>query len=211
MVLIKQLKGYKEYKTTISNMEKKVLELKKNEEIKEEIWILEHQEVITAGSSSNQTFTKINNIPFVKINRGGQLTYHGPGQIVIYFMLNIKKRKIGIIEFIDIIENELIEVFKKKGILLNKKKEKNRGLWIKTKSGEKKIIFVGLRYTSGILYHGISINIKPNLFNFRLIDPCGLKKNQISSLHEQNININEKKLLEEIKNQIFLKFSHTAI
>ena len=193
-------------------MEKNVERIKNNNDKTEYVWFLEHNEVFTAGSSSNiegQNF--ISKIPIISSNRGGQMTYHGPGQLVIYFMINIKKRKIGLIEFINILEELLIKSFEKQGIKLYQKKEKNRGLWVKTKQGKKKVIFIGLRFSGGIIFHGLSINFEPNLKIFRMISPCGLNNLEISSFKELKMNISYNKIQEEIKNQIALVFENTVI
>ena len=169
----------------------------------EEIWFLEHEEVFTAGSSTSKDFKKrrINKIPVVNINRGGKITYHGPGQLVIYPILNLKKRKMNIIKYIDLLENICIDVFKNNSIALFKKKEKNRGLWVSINNIHKKIIFIGLRYSKGVIYHGLSINFDNNLVNFRTITPCGLDANEISSLKELKISYNKKKLINQIKDK----------
>ena len=105
MVIIKQLKGYQNYLSTINKMEQIVDGIKNNNDKNEYIWLLEHENVFTAGSSSNiKNLEFIKETPVITTNRGGQMTYHGPGQLVIYFMINIKIRKIGLIEFINKIE-----------------------------------------------------------------------------------------------------------
>ena len=207
MVLIKQLKGYQSYQSIINKMEKNVEKIKSESENNEVIWLLEHNSVFTAGSSYSDLDQKyIEKIPVIKVNRGGQMTFHGPGQLVIYFMLNIKKRKLGLIEFINQIEKLIISAFEKNNIRLYTKKEKNRGLWIRDSKGMKKIIFIGLRYSSGVIYHGISINFKPDLQKFRLISPCGLNVFEISSLEELGINYSYDQIVKEIKNQMILEF-----
>ena len=202
MLRIKQLKGRINYVEALNKMNSKVLEV--SEDIKnEEIWFLEHQSVFTAGSSTPKNFNekKINNIPVVFINRGGKITFHGPGQLIIYPILNIKKRKLNIIEYINKIEEIIIKVFKNNKITLFAKKETNRGLWIRDKKNkkDKKIIFIGLRYSKGVIYHGISINLNLSLVDFRKINPCGLEVDQISSLKELNITYNKKELVNDLK------------
>ena len=202
MLRIKQLKRRVNYVEAINKMNSKVLEVSEN--IKnEEIWFLEHQSVFTAGSSTPKNFNekKINNIPVVFINRGGKITFHGPGQLIIYPILNIKKRKLNIIEYINIIEKIIIKVFKNNKIKLFTKKETNRGLWTKDKKNkkDKKIIFIGLRYSKGVIYHGISINLDLSLVDFRKINPCGLEADKISSLKELNITYNKKELVNDLK------------
>ena len=209
MLRIKQLKGRVNYVEALNKMNSKVLEV--SEDIKnEEIWFLEHQSVFTAGSSTPKNFNekKINNIPVVFINRGGKITFHGPGQLIIYPILNIKKRKLNIIEYINKIEEIIIKVFKNNKITLFAKKEKNRGLWIRDEKNkkDKKIIFIGLRYSKGVIYHGISINLDLSLVDFRKINPCGLEVDQISSLKELNITFNKKKLVNDLKIEFISQF-----
>ena len=138
MLKIKQLKGKINYMEALNKMNTKVLEVSDN--IKnEEIWFLEHKSVFTAGSSTPKNFNekKIDNVPVIFINRGGKITFHGPGQLVIYPILNIRKRKLNIIEYINIIEEIVIKVFKNNKIKLFTKKENNRGLWAKDRKNKK--------------------------------------------------------------------------
>ena len=209
MLKIKQLKGRINYVEALNKMNSKVLEV--SEDIKnEEIWFLEHQSVFTAGSSTPKNFNekKINNIPVVFINRGGKITFHGPGQLIIYPILNIRKRKLNIIEYIDKIEEIIIKVFKNNKIKLFAKKEANRGLWTRDEKNknDKKIIFIGLRYSKGVIYHGISINLDLSLVEFRKINPCGLEADQISSLKELNITYNKKQLINDLKKEFINQF-----
>jgi len=209
MLKIKQLKGRINYVEALNKMNSKVLEV--SEDIKnEEIWFLEHQSVFTAGSSTPKNFNqkKINNIPVVFINRGGKITFHGPGQLIIYPILNIRKRKLNIIEYINKIEEIIIKVFKNNKITLFAKKETNRGLWTRDKKNkkDKKIIFIGLRYSKGVIYHGISINLDLSLDDFRKINPCGLEADQISSLKELNITYNKKELINDLKMEFISQF-----
>ena len=195
-------------------MNTKVLEVSKDIN-NEEIWFLEHQNVFTAGSSTPKEFNKkkINNIPVVFINRGGKITFHGPGQLIIYPILNIKKRKLDIIKYINILEKTIIKLFKYNGIKLFTIKETNRGLWVKDKKNKinKKIIFIGLRYSKGVIYHGISINLDLSLVNFRKINPCGLEADQISSLKELNIKYDKNKLTNELMKEFTNKFFSNLI
>ena len=214
MLKIKQLKGRINYIDALNKMNSKVLEVSENIK-KEEIWFLEHQSIFTAGSSTPKSFNekKINDIPVVYINRGGKITFHGPGQLIIYPILNIKKRKLNIIKYINKIEEIIIKVFKNNEIILFTKKEMNRGLWTKDEKNkkDKKIIFIGLRYSKGVIYHGISINLDLSLINFRKINPCGLEAEQISSLKELNITYNKKKLVNELKIEFISQFDLNPI
>ena len=212
MVKIKQLKGYVNYSDTLIKMEELVKKV--SEDInKEEIWFLEHNKVFTAGSSTPKEFNKnkINNIEVLKVNRGGKITYHGPGQMIIYPIINIKFRKLNLIEYINQIEEICIDVFKDNQIELFHKKEKNRGLWVKSEIGLKKIIFIGLRYSKGVIHHGLSINFNNDLEDFRKIDPCGLHRREISSLKELKVSYNKNKITKELKESFTKKFDLNLI
>ena len=189
MIEIKQLKGQKKYQEVTKLMNKHIQKMSENMK-EEEIWFLEHQNVFTAGSSTPKEFKKdkINKIPVIKVNRGGKITFHGPGQLVIYPLINLKKRKKNIIDYINSLEDICIKAFKRSDIKLYRKKEKNRGLWVENNNELKKIIFIGLRYSKGIIHHGLSINFDLDLDNFQKIDPCGLNSKDISSLKELKIN-----------------------
>ena len=211
MIKIKQIKEIK-YEEIERKMNEQVSIVSKNIEY-EEVWFLEHEKVYTAGSSSPKELkeTSINNIPLIKVNRGGKVTYHGPGQLVIYPILSIKKRKMNIIEYINLLEEICIKVFRENSIKLFRKKEKNRGLWTSKNNIHKKIIFIGLRYSKGVIYHGLSINFNINLVDFRSINPCGLDGNEISSLKELNIKYDKNKIIKELKEKFIEIFDLNLI
>jgi len=212
MSKIKQLKGYVKYSEILDKMEKTVKKVSENIKY-EEIWFLEHKEVFTAGSSTPKEFNeeKINNIEVHKVNRGGKITYHGPGQLIIYPLINIKARNMNIIDYINVIEDICIGVFNNNQIELIRKKEKNRGLWVKSAKGSRKIIFIGLRYSRGVIHHGLSINFHNDLEKFRKINPCGLDGREISSLEELGINYDKDKIIKELKERFIQKFDLNLI
>jgi len=212
MSKIKQLKGYVNYSEILDKMEKTVKKVSENIKY-EEIWFLEHKEVFTAGSSTPKEFNeeKINNIEVHKVNRGGKITYHGPGQLIIYPLINIKARNMNIIDYINVIEDICIGVFNNNQIELIRKKEKNRGLWVKSAKGSRKIIFIGLRYSRGVIHHGLSINFHNDLEKFRKINPCGLDGREISSLEELGINYGKDKIIKELKERFIQKFDLNLI
>ena len=212
MSKIKQLKGYVNYSEILDKMEKSVKKVSENIKY-EEIWFLEHKEVFTAGSSTPKEFNeeKINNIEVHKVNRGGKITYHGPGQLIIYPLINIKARNMNIIDYINVIEDICIDVFNNNQIELTRKKEKNRGLWVKSVKGTRKIIFIGLRYSRGVIHHGLSINFHNDLEKFRKINPCGLNGKEISSLEELRINYDKDKIIKELKERFIQKFDLNLI
>ncbi len=207
MIEIKQLKGQKKYQDVTKLMNIHIQKMYENVK-DEEIWFLEHQNVFTAGSSTPKEFKidEINKIPVIKVNRGGKITFHGPGQLVIYPLINLKKRKKNIIDYINSLEDICIKAFKKSNIKLYRKKEKNRGLWVENNNELKKIIFIGLRYSKGIIYHGLSINFNLDLDNFQKIDPCGLNSEDISSLKELKIKYNKEKIYQDLKEEFMRVF-----
>jgi len=207
MIKIKQLKGLQDYEDTVIKMENAVTKVVQNK-INDQIWFLEHKDIYTAGSSAEINIENWNKkLPkIIKVNRGGKVTYHGPGQIVIYLIVNLKKRGMGLIDFITKLEEICLEVFYKNKIELVSKKEKNRGLWLKKRDIIKKIIFIGLRYSKGVVYHGLSINFNVDLNLFRKINPCGLDINEISSLDELGIKYNKKKIIKDLKNSLKVNF-----
>ncbi len=207
MIEIKQLKGQKKYQEVSKLMKDHIQKMSENEK-DEEIWFLEHQNVFTAGSSTPKEFKieEINSIPVIKVNRGGKITFHGPGQLVIYPLINLKKRKKNIIDYINSLEDICIKAFMRSGIKLYRKKEKNRGLWVQNNNESKKIIFIGLRYSKGIIHHGLSINFNLDLNNFQKIDPCGLNSKDISSLKELKINYNKGKIYQDLKREFMKVF-----
>ena len=207
MIKIKQLKGLQDYEDTVIKMENAVTKVVQNK-INDQIWFLEHKDIYTAGSSTEINIKNWSKkLPkIIKVNRGGKVTYHGPGQIVIYLIVNLKKRGMGLIDFITKLEEICLEVFYKNKIELVSKKEKNRGLWLKKRDIIKKIIFIGLRYSKGVVYHGLSINFNVDLNLFRKINPCGLDINEISSLDELGIKYNKKKIIKDLKNSLKVNF-----
>lgn len=207
MIKIKQLKGLQDYEDTVIKMENAVTKAVQNK-INDQIWFLEHKDIYTAGSSAEINIKNWSKkLPkIIKVNRGGKMTYHGPGQIVIYLIVNLKKRGMGLIDFITKLEEICLEVFYKNKIELVSKKEKNRGLWLKKRDIIKKIIFIGLRYSKGVVYHGLSINFNVDLNLFRKINPCGLDINEISSLDELGIKYNKKKIIKDLKNSLKVNF-----
>ena len=185
------------YKIAMKFLHKRVEELKVNRG-KELIWILEHPVTYTAGIRSNNKEIIDKKIKIVNTNRGGKITLHNPGQKIIYFVLNLNKRKRDIRKLISAIEKSIIEflwIFKIKG----RKDKRNIGIWV----NKKKIAAIGLRISKWVAYHGCSININNNLDQYLKIIPCGLDNQKITSVYnEKGIII---KNIERKLAQIFIK------
>ena len=168
------------YKIAMKFLLKRVEEVKVNKG-KELLWILEHPVTYTAGIRFNDDEIVDEKITIIHTNRGGKITLHNPGQKIIYFVLDLNKRKKDIRKLINTIEKSIIQfllIYKIKG----KKDKKNIGIWV----NKKKIAAIGLRISKWIAYHGCSINISNNLNEYLKIIPCGLNNKKITSIYNEN-------------------------
>ncbi len=198
---IKKSKKPVKYEDAIKLMEKRVLDINDNKS-NELIWILEHENLYTAGTSYRENEIIDKKIKIVKSNRGGKITYHGPGQLICYFVIDLRKRNKDIRKFISLIEKSIIDTIKFYGIETFADK-KNIGIWYNDKSRIKKIAAIGVRISKWIAYHGFSININNNLKKYDAIIPCGIKDKGVTNLYEIK-NQNYSKLKDKIiKNFIF--------
>ena len=151
------------------------------------LWIIEHIPVYTAGTNSKDIDLLDKNLNVIKTNRGGKHTYHGPGQKVVYFVLNLNKRGKDVRELVNKIENCIIEILKEFNVQSYKDK-KNIGIWVKNKDNLMKIATIGIRVKKWIAYHGFAINISNDLSKYKNIVPCGIKDKGITSLKDMGIN-----------------------
>ena len=178
-------------------MEERLLNVDQNKS-NELIWTLEHPDIYTAGTSYNESDILDKSIKILKTNRGGKITYHGPGQLICYFVIDLKKRKRDIRNFITIIEKTIIDTLQFFNIKTFSDKE-NIGIWYKDNEQTKKVAAIGVRISKWIAYHGFSININNNLDKYRAIIPCGIKDKGITNLKQikdQDYKELEKKLVE---------------
>ena len=187
-VVIKDL-GKKKYQETFSAMKDFVA----NGE-DESIWMLEHDPVFTLGTAADQKhILKRTDIDIFQADRGGEVTYHGPGQLVIYFLLNIKKRNLGPKKFVKQLENLVQKTLLDFQIQSNTI-EGSPGVYVDSK----KIASIGLRFSKGYSYHGISINVDMDLDPFKNINPCGYEGLQVTQIKDIYSNIT----LEKVKSAV---------
>ena len=190
-VVIKDL-GKKKYQETFSAMKDFVA----NGE-DESIWMLEHDPVFTLGTAADQKhILKRTDIDILQADRGGEVTYHGPGQLVIYFLLNIKKRNLGPKKFVKQLENLVQKTLLDFQIQSNAI-EGSPGVYVDSK----KIASIGLRFSKGYSYHGISINVDMDLDPFKNINPCGYEGLQVTQIKDIYSNIT----LEKVKSAVEAK------
>ena len=189
------------YEDALTFMEQRLREIneKKSDDL---IWILEHEEIYTAGTSYKETEILDKSIKIIKTNRGGKITYHGPGQLICYFVIDLKKKGKDIRKFISAIEKTIIDTLKSYKIETFADK-KNIGIWYNNDSKIQKVAAIGVRVSKWIAYHGFSINVTNNLEKYNSIIPCGIKDKGVTNLNKIN-NQNYKNLKDKIiENFIF--------
>ena len=167
------------YFDAINILESRLKDLYENNG-KELIWTLEHDEVFTAGTSYKKNEIIDKSIKILETNRGGKITYHGPGQLICYFVLDLRKKK-DIRKFINIIEKTIIQTLKFYKIETFPDKD-NIGIWYKYNNEVKKIAAIGIRVSKWIAYHGFAININNDLENYKKIIPCGISDKGVTNL-----------------------------
>ena len=178
------------YEDALTFMEHRLRKINEKKS-KDLIWILEHEEIYTAGTSYKETEILDKSIKIIKTNRGGKITYHGPGQLICYFVIDLKKRNKDIRKFISIIEKTIIDTLEFYNIKTFADK-KNIGVWYNYNKQIKKIAAIGVRVSKWIAYHGFSINIKNNLKKYEAIIPCGIKDKGVTNLKEiKDLNYKE--------------------
>ena len=167
------------YFEAIKLLEKRLDDLYEHKK-KELIWILEHDEIFTAGTNYKENEILDNSINLIKTNRGGKITCHAPGQLICYFVLDLRKKK-DIRKFITCIEKTIIETLRDFQIETFSDKN-NIGIWHKKSHLTNKVAAIGVRVKKWIAYHGFSININNNLDQYKKIIPCGIKDKGVTNL-----------------------------
>ena len=167
------------YFDAINLLEKRLENLHINID-KELIWTLEHNEIFTAGTSFNESEILDNSIELIKTNRGGKITCHAPGQLICYFVLDLRKKK-DIRKFISCIEKTIIETLKEYKIETFSDKD-NIGIWHKKNNSINKVAAIGVRVKKWIAYHGFAINVNNNLEQYKKIIPCGITDKGVTNL-----------------------------
>ena len=181
---IKKSQKLVKYEEALKLMEDRLLQIDQKKS-KDLIWVLEHENIYTAGTSYKENEILDKSIKLFKTNRGGKITYHGPGQLICYFVIDLKKIKKDIRNFISIIEKTIIDSLKSYNINTFSDKE-NIGIWFNDNSKIKKVAAIGVRVSKWIAYHGFSINIDNDLKKYDAIIPCGIKDKGITNLKTIN-------------------------
>lgn len=170
------------YKKALKILERKVENLH-NGIGKELIWFLEHESIFTSGINFNEKDIIDSTIKIIKTNRGGKITWHGPGQLICYFVIDLSKRNKDIRNFVIKIENSIIESLKELKIS-SFSDRKNIGIWIENKNKIEKIAAIGIKVKKWIAFHGFSLNISNEMHEYEKIIPCGIKDRGVTSLNK---------------------------
>ena len=187
MIEFETTKGLIDYQKALVVMEARVTGIHEGSET-ELLWFVEHPPVYTAGTNSNKKdLLNPTRFPVHRVGRGGQYTYHGPGQRVVYIMLNLNKRGKDVRGFIHNLEQVVINTLTEFGIT-GERRQGRVGIWVNETETEKKSAAIGIRIRHWITFHGISININPNLEHFSGINPCGISEFGVTSLTNLNVN-----------------------
>jgi lipoyl(octanoyl) transferase len=185
------------YEDAIKDLESR-LSLVFNNKDRELIWTLQHNEIYTAGSSYKESEILNKSIKLIKTNRGGKITYHGPGQLICYFVIDLRNKKKDIRNFVCIIEKTIIQTLEQFNIKSFADRN-NVGVWTKNNKKIEKIAAIGIRVSKWIAYHGFSININNDLNKYKNIIPCGIKDKGVTNLKsiiDQNYSGLDQKIID---------------
>lgn len=190
------------YEDAVEVMEKRVADIRETQS-SEAVWLVEHPPLYTAGTSANERDLLDARFPVFKTGRGGEYTYHGPGQRVAYVMLDLKKRqnKPDIKKYVWQLEEWVIQTLLDFGVK-GERREGRVGIWVVMPDGsENKIAAIGVRIRRWVTYHGVAINLNPDLSHFGGIVPCGIAEHGVTSLHDLGIEISMEDLDKSMKNK----------
>lgn len=175
MVTVRDL-GLQDYSQTLEQM--RAFTDARTDQTLDEIWLLQHHPVFTQGQAGKpEHLLNPNGIPVVQSDRGGQITYHGPGQLIIYLLIDIRRLKLGVRQLVDLIELSLVSMLSDLGVESHARKDAP-GVYI----GASKIAALGLRIRKGCSYHGLSLNVDMDLAPFSQINPCGMQGLEVTQM-----------------------------
>jgi lipoyl(octanoyl) transferase len=184
--------GLLDYPLALTRMEMEVANIAAGQA--ELVWLVEHPPIYTAGTSAKLSdLVDHHRFSVYETGRGGQYTYHGPGQRVAYVMMDLKKRGNDVRAFVAALEDVIIQTLAHFGII-GERREDRVGVWVKHQSGESKIAAIGIRVRKGISFHGLSINLNPSLEHFSGIIPCGVTEHGVTSLENLGVEVNSAEL-----------------
>jgi lipoyl(octanoyl) transferase len=181
--------GLIDYDQAVQAMEARVVAIRAGQ-AEELVWLLQHPPLYTAGTSAKDTdLLQPDRLPVYRTGRGGQYTYHGPGQRIAYVMLDLQRRQMDIRQYVELLEAWLIATLGRFN-LRGERREGRVGIWIDRGQGrEEKIAAVGVRVRRWVTYHGVSLNVEPDLSHYAGIVPCGIQEHGVTSLVHMGLPI----------------------
>ncbi len=199
MQLITRKLGRTDYQKTLAAMQ--VFTSNRTSNTPDELWLTEHNSVYTLGLNRKNVRLPDNGIPVINVDRGGKITYHGPGQIIIYLLIDLDRQQLKVRQLVDMIEGSILELLTQYNITATTKKNAP-GVYV----NEEKIASVGLRLKSNCCYHGLSLNVDMDLSPFKAIDPCGYAGLEMTQTKDLEVNKTPEQigdiLLDILKNRI---------
>ncbi len=204
-LIIRQLPGLQPYEPTWQAMQ--ALTASRDEQTPDEIWLLQHEPVFTQGQAGKaEHLLNPGDIPVVQVDRGGQVTYHGPGQQIVYLMLDLRRRKLGVRDLVDIIEQSIVELLADYAIKAYPKPDAP-GVYV----DEQKICSLGLRIRRGCSFHGLALNLNMDLEPFLRINPCGYAGLQMTQVQTLAPEADLDALPNNLVNYLVKKLGYTAL
>ncbi|MDP2784656.1 MAG: lipoyl(octanoyl) transferase LipB [Sulfurimicrobium sp.] len=195
--------GIVEYEPTFQAMQD--FTAQRNAETPDEIWLLQHPPVYTQGLAGKpEHLLRTSQIPVVKIDRGGQITYHGPGQVVAYILLDLKRHGMGVKELVRRMEQAVIDLLAVHGVLAARR-DKAPGVYV----NNAKIAALGLRIRNNCSYHGLCLNVDMDLTPYASINPCGYAGLEVTQTRDQGVNADADTLAEELARHLLLQLGYT--
>lgn len=193
------------YPDAVAAMEERVGAITKGL-AREQVWLLEHPPIYTAGTSAKESDLIDARFPVFRTGRGGQFTYHGPGQRVGYVMLDLRRRKPDVRAYVRDLESWMIEALAQFGVK-GERRDGRVGIWVQREMREDKIAALGVRIKRWVTLHGVAINVNPDLAHFSGIVPCGVKGHGVTSLADLGINASMGDVDEALKRSFHKIFS----
>ena len=197
---IRQL-GLTEYATTLADMQ--AFTAQRGPETPDQLWVTEHPPVYTLGLNRRGVRLPQNGIPLVNVDRGGKITYHGPGQLIIYCLIDLARSHLNVRQLVSILENSLIEFLAVHTISAEARADAP-GVYVEGK----KIASLGLRLKNQCCYHGLSLNIDMDLQPFADIDPCGYAGMQMTQTRDLNIALPMSDIAADLTQRLKEKLTH---
>ena len=199
MVTVRHL-GLQDYSEILGKMRE--FTAARDAETVDEIWILQHPQVFTQGQAGKpEHLLSDQGIPVVQSDRGGQITYHGPGQLIVYLLLDIKRLKVGVRQLVDLIEQSLIGLLSEYSIPSCSRADAP-GVYLGASGEGAKIAALGLRIRKGCSYHGLSLNVDMDLSPFNQINPCGMVNLDVTDMKAQGVDASLTEVADQLLTQI---------